>query len=299
MEYARSLVKNKETGVNRACSLFAVSKKTYYECREPKERFSSKYAWVKKTVRKIIKKNPKYGVLRIKAALKNQYRIVIGRDTLAKLLVIWGLDLKRTVKKSKTSFIRRILIKLSWKANLLIREKMTRPFQAITSDMSEINFNGGKAYLCVHKDVFGQMVYGFELSLKQDLKLVMASFSEALKKTGKQISRDTIWHQDQGSQYTSYKYIQEVLNIGRISFSQKGTPTDNPGQESFFGRFKEENRMEFHECRTFEELRKKVAEKIKYYNNERIHTSIGYQSPESFTESHLKSWSNWFTKYRG
>ena len=143
------------------------------------------------------------------------------------------------------------------------------------------------------------MVYGWELSLKQDLKLVMASFNKALRKTRKQISKDTIWHQDQGSQYTSYKYIQTVLNIGRISFSQKGTPTENPGQESFFGRLKDENRTEFLECETFEKLKRKMAEKINYYNNERIHTSIGYQPPRSFTESHLKSWSNWFTKCRG
>lgn len=293
------MVRDKKTGVNKICSLFEISKKTYYECREPKERFSSKYLWIKKTVEKIIKKNPKYGVLRIKAALKNQYRITIGRDTLAKLLILWGLELRRTVRKSKVSLIRRILVKLSWKANLLIREKIDRPFQAITSDMTEITFKGGKAYLCVHKDVFGQMVYGFEVGLKQDLKLVMSSFDQAFRKIKGRVSKSTIYHQDQGTQYTSYRYIQTILNIGRISFSQKGTPTENPGQESFFGRFKEENRTEFQECKTFEELKLKIGEKIKYYNNERVHTSIGYQSPKSFTESHLKSWSNWFTKRRG
>lgn len=279
--------------------MFEISKKTYYECQEPRERFVSKYVRVKKTVEKIIKKNPKYGVLRIKATLKNQYRIIIGRDTLAKLLILWGLELRRTVKKSRVSLIRRILIKLSWKANLLIREKIDKPFQAITSDMTEIRFKGGKAYLCVHKDVYGQMVYGFEVGLKQGLNLVMSSLNQAFRKIKGRVSKSTIYHQDQGTQYTSYRYIQAILNIGRISFSQQGTPTENPGQESFFGRFKEENRVEFQECKTFEELKKKIEKKIKYYNNERVHTSIGYQSPKSFTESHLKSWSNWFTKCRG
>ena len=304
MEYARDLVGGGEIGVNKVCQLFKISKKTYYQCKDPIERLSRKYLSIKEAVRKVIKDNPKYGVLRIKAELKRKYSILIGRDILAKLLNIWGLELKRKVRKSKPSFIRKILIKLSWKANLLIREKIERPFQAVTSDISEIRFNGGKAYLCIHKDVYGQRVYGWSLSLSQDLKLVRDSFQMAqreLKRLGLPtwLREKIIWHQDQGSQYTSYWYIQEVLKIGRISFSQKGTPTDNPGQESFFGRLKEESNLEFLECRTFEELRDKIKEKIEYYDSERIHTSIGYQPPKSFTESYLKSKLKWFTRCRG
>jgi len=116
-------VRDKEIGVNKACQLLKISKKTYYQCEEPNQRLSRKYLSIKKTVEKVIEKNPKYGVLRIKAELKRKYSILIGRDTLAKLLNIWGLELKRKIKRSKPSFIRKILIRLSWKANLLIRER--------------------------------------------------------------------------------------------------------------------------------------------------------------------------------
>jgi putative transposase len=300
VKYAKVLVKDKRIGVNKVCRLFKISKKTYYQCQNPLDSFQAKYSEIKEWVEKIIEKDPQYGVLRIKAALKEKYSITIGRDVLAKLLRIWGLNLKRTIKQSKLSLVQKILIKLSDKANLLIRETITEPFKAISSDITELSFKGGKAHLCVHKDIFGQLIYGWELSLKQDLSLVMSSFNKARIKLIKlklkpKLRRKIIWHQDQGSQYTSYHYVQAVLKIGKISFSKKGTPTDNPGQESFFGRFKDENELELRESQTFEELKKKIRKKISYYNNERIHTKTGYQSPKSFTKSFLENGSKWFT----
>jgi transposase InsO family protein len=62
----------------------------------------------------------------------------------------------------------------------------------------------------------------------------------ALKRLIKQIL-ETIFHQDQGSQYTSYEYVDAVLkNRHILSYSTPGTLTENPRQESFFGRFKDE-----------------------------------------------------------
>lgn len=59
--------------------------------------------------------------------------------------------------------------------------------------------------------------------------------------------RNIIWHQDQGSQYTSYKYVNTVLETGRYR-SQGKVPTDNASQESFFGRLKDTNWVNFEEC---------------------------------------------------
>jgi hypothetical protein len=58
--------------------------------------------------------------------------------------------------------LKEILEQLADRVNLLIRTKITKPFQAISSDITEVIYNHGKdkAYLAVHKDVFGQVVYG-------------------------------------------------------------------------------------------------------------------------------------------
>lgn len=222
------------------------------------------------------------------------YGIHIGRDALGRLLRLWRLELRRKSKKAKKSVIKKILVSLSDRANILIRTAIIRPFQAITSDITEIYFNGGKnrAYLAVHKDVFGQMVYGWDVGLTMESGLVINSFrmaKQSIRKLIKKIPDKLLYHQDQGSQYTGYDYVDCVLKSNaRLSYSTPGTPTDNPGQESFFGRMKDECRDEFNEIETFEELKKFINKRMKYYNKKRIHTSAGYQSPAKFTKSFIK-----------
>lgn len=254
----------------------------------------AKYESFKKYVEKVIAKHPCYGIRRIKVELFDRYALFIGRDTLGKLLILWGLSLKRKIRKRKISLIQKILILLSDKTNLLIRSTIIEPLQAITSDISKITYNHGKSfcYLAIHKDVFGQMVYGHAALETMEDSLVIESFRMGIKSIRKligQIPKKLIFHQDQGSQYTSYNYVDEVLKAGRLSYSTKGTPTDNAGQESFFGRFKEEWQDELNEITSFREVKKFIKKKITYYNNKRLHTSIGYKTPSSYTKSILKS----------
>ncbi len=280
--------------INRICQLCGISKNTYKNHRHSDQRFLDKYQHIKKSVEKIIKHNSFYGVKRIKAALKQDYSIEIGRDALSRLLKLWGLNIRTGVKKPKVSLIKKILVFLADRTNLLIRTEISKPLQAITSDISEIYYNAGsnKAYLCVHKDVFGQMVYGYELNQTKQTELVLSSFNKAIKqikKLIKKIPKKLICHQDQGSQYTSYEYVDLVLkNKIILSYSTPGTPTENPGQESFFGRLKEENQDEFNEIRDFNQLDRFIRKKIKYYNQKRLHTSIDLQNPLKFTKNYLK-----------
>ncbi len=275
--------------------LCGLSKNTYYHHKHPDERFVDKYEHIKTKVKKIIVKNSAYGVKRIQQALLDKYQIAIGRDALGRLLRLWSLSLKRKLRASKKSVIKEILEAMADRVNLLIRTKINEPFKAITSDITEIIYNGGKnkAYLAVHKDVFAQMVYGWELGETMEAKLVSASFRMAIqtiKKLAGKITDGILSHSDQGSQYTSYEYVNEVLkHKWTLSYSTPGTPTENPGQESFFGRLKDECKTEFNEAKTFAELKKLVSKKIKYYNNERLHTSIELKSPKKFTLDFIKT----------
>lgn len=169
---------------------------------------------------------------------------------------------------------------------------ITNVLQAISSDITRITYEGGHAYLCAHKDIFGQVVYGWSVGLTMEAGLVLNSLRQAVATIQTlfgvtQLPPDLIWHQDQGSQYTSYEYVEAVLPHGRISYSRPGTPTDNPGQESFFGRLKEEYGDLIAECATFEELEQLLSKLIKKYNHERLHTSIGYKTPMEFLKSFL------------
>ncbi len=193
--------------------------------------------------------------------------------------------------------LQKILILLSDKVNILIRTNINGPLQAISSDITKVVYNNGKSkcYLAVHKDVFGQMIYGYSIKELMETEIVMESFNKTIsylkKKLGTKIVKTlkkTIFHQDQGSQYTSYVYVAAIMEIGKLSYSTPGTPTKNPGQESFFGRFKDEWKDEIYEIEDFKEVKKFIKKKINYYNKRRLHTSINYQTPYFFTKSFLK-----------
>jgi hypothetical protein len=72
-------------------------------------------------VEEIIVDNPGYGIRQMKKELAEEYQTSIGRDTLGKLLKLWGLSMKRKIKTKKPNMIQKILIALAGRANLLIR----------------------------------------------------------------------------------------------------------------------------------------------------------------------------------
>lgn len=266
-----------------------LSKASYYKSVNPEENFLKKYAHLKSLLEDVITEHPGYGIKRIKSELEEEYKVVVGRDTLGKLLKLWGLNLKRKIQKYKPNQIQKFLSNLMGRANLVKRLKEIKPLDVITSDITELEYGGGKAYLCVHMDQASKVVLGYSLSLNMKKQLVIDSYKMALVrllKLKEDISR-TIFHSDQGSQYTSYSYVNLVLSQMRISYSRKGTPTDNPSQESFFGRFKQDNADEILEIETFERLENFVRKRLKYYNEKRRHTSLGNVAPARYLESVL------------
>ena len=295
MEFARAQVAAGLFSISRVSKLCGISKNTYYEHQHPDERFTDKFKLLKTKVRKIIKDNGAYGVKRIKKALFDKFKIEIGRDALGRLLRLWSLGLNRKLRASNKSVIKEILESLADRVNLLIRTNVVNPFQAVSSDITEIIYNHGKnkAYLAVHKDVSGQLVYGYALGQTMEAKLVIASFRQAIqtiKKLLGKLPKELLWHSDQGSQYTGYEYVETVLKTGlTLSYSTPGTPTENPGQESFFGRLKDENKDLFLEMETLEKLKKLISKRISYYNNRRLHTSLKLQSPKKYTLNFIKN----------
>ena len=144
----------------------------------------------------------------------------------------------------------------------------------------------------MHLDIFGKMVYGWEMSLHPDSSLVRESFKRASKVIKRYVDsiEGIIFHQDQGSAYTSELYLRSVINQdGILSYSRKGEPGDNAVNESFFSRLKEEWRDVFYEARSFEELKRLISKAIRYYNTRRYHSSLGYMTPYEFLKQEMAS----------
>ena len=104
--------------------------------------------------------------------------------------------------------------------------------------------------------------------------------------------RDTkgiILHSDLGSQYTS-KTSEDCLSGKEIlhSFSRKGNPYDNACMESFHSVLKKEE-IYLHTYQDSKEARRAIFEYIEgWYNRKRIHSSIGYLTPQQKEVEELK-----------
>jgi putative transposase len=94
-------------------------------------------------------------------------------------------------------------------------------------------------------------------------------------------------HSDQGVHYTNPQYIQRVEKLGLVqSMSRKGNCIDNAPMESFFGHFKDE--VDVADCKTFDELKAKIAAYMQYYNNERQQWNLKKMTPVEY-RNHLLS----------
>jgi putative transposase len=282
----------KTDGITVCCKVLGVAKSTFYASRNlpsKDERFETKYLHIKKIVRLIIEENPAYGYRRILSELRDTHKIIINHKPLERLLKLWGLSLKRYIKAPEKSGILKILRFLGVKANLVKLLGSVLPFCLIYTDMTEINYAQGKLYLIVYLDHTTKKIMGYALGKHPNTELALRAYAmakETLKRELKRLKllpKEIIVHQDQGSIYTSYTYVQKLLEDNlTLSYSRPATPTDNPEMESWNGRFKTENRQIFNEAQTEEELRHIVIKQIVYYNQKRRHSSLQNISPDNY-----------------
>ena len=98
-----------------------------------------------------------------------------------------------------------------------------------------------------------------------------------------------IVHHDQDPAFVSHEWGREIL-LGaraRLSYALEGAK-DNPEMESFFGRFKTENRSLLKDATTVCELRALVAKRMKYCNRKRLHSSVGNEAPMRYAKRVIK-----------
>lgn len=146
------------------------------------------------------------------------------------------------------------------------------------SDFTYIKYQGRFIYVAIVQDLFTKEVLGISISRYHDTNLVIEALLMAVEKYG---FKPQYIHSDQGSEYRSAEYKELTKDLGIIiSMSDKGSPWQNGQMESFFGRFKEEN-GDLNRFELLVELIEYIYMQVYYYNNERIHTSLG-MSPVKF-----------------
>ena len=154
-----------------------------------------------------------------------------------------------------------------------------KPSQKWVGDITYIyTKETGWTYLAIVIDLFDLKVVGWSYGLNMADDLVIEALKKALINRG--LNVDGIFHSDRGSQYTSNNFEQLLTDLNlKHSYSKKGYPYDNASMESFNAILKKEE-VNVNNYETFEEAKLAIFEFIEsWYNNNRIHSSIGYITP--------------------
>ena len=169
--------------------------------------------------------------------------------------------------------------------NLLKRNfTVAKPNTAWTGDITYIATEEGWLYLAVVMDLFSRRIVGWSMKTTVDRSLVIDALEMAC--LGRRPGRgDAIFHSDRGSQYASEDFGEVMKLYGLIpSMSRKANCWDNAVTETLFGSLKVE-RLHGETFFSVRAAKDAVIGWILWYNQNRMHSTIGYQSPVEFEQA--------------
>lgn len=253
--------------------LLGLNRSSLYYHRVPP---SPEELWLKRRIDEIYTAHPFYGSRRIAVQLHKEGH-AINRKTVAHHMREMGLfgiapgpNLSRGSKRASDS-----------KYPYLLRGVVAQyPNHVWGVDITYIRMVGGPQayrgwlYLVAVLDWHSRYIVSWELSQNMGQGFVMDAASAALAR-----ATPLIWNSDQGSQFTSPQYTSLLEGAGvQISMDGRGRFVDNIFTERLWRTIKYEE-VYLHEYSTPREARHSLSRYIEFYNHERPHQALDYQTP--------------------
>jgi putative transposase len=166
--------------------------------------------------------------------------------------------------------------------------KVDKPNAVWVTDITEFKVATGKLYLASIKDLYHKEIVGWALADHMRTELCLEALGNAVKLH--RPPKGLIHHSDQGSQYCSAAYVEELKKYGIIrSMSRRGNCFDNACAETFFSTIKSE-RLHHRTYKDIEEARRDIFWYIEcFYNRQRRHQALGNITPVAFLKKYYEA----------
>jgi transposase InsO family protein len=169
--------------------------------------------------------------------------------------------------------------------NLLNREFKEHGVRAVLlTDITYLKRHDGEfSYLSAIMDACTKEILAHVVSPSLEIDFVLETVKMLIEGHCGELKTDVLLHSDQGSHYTSHKFINLLDNHElRRSMSRRANCWDNAPQESFFGHMKDE--IDLSRCETHEDITALIDDWIHYYNNERYQWDLVKLAPREYYE---------------
>ena len=254
-----------EISVRQQCELVGQNRATYY--RQPAGETALNLEVMRRIDEQYLK-TPFYGIRRITASLRDQ-GYAINHKRIARLMQVMGLQAVFPRKNlSKPGKGHRIY------PYLLRGLKITHPDQVWSTDITYLPLDKGFMYLTAVIDWYSRYVLAWQLSNTLETAFCLEALNQALAH-----GQPHIFNTDQGVQFTATAFTGRLIekNI-RISMDGRGRALDNIFIERFWRSLKYED-IYLKNYATVPALVKGLTDYFRFYNTERPHQSLGYQTP--------------------
>ncbi|WP_302694884.1 IS3 family transposase [uncultured Bifidobacterium sp.] len=265
--------------ISAQCRILGVPRSTYYWMIEHPE--AERVDPIAGDVHAIWRdSHERYGARKIKAALERR-GVTASRRRIVDIMKRRGMTsayARRTFKPHKTRVNEARL------ANILDREfDGYEPRTHLAGDLTYVRVGGKWAYVCLLIDLANRSIAGHSADTSRTADLVMAAFATL----DFPLTEVEVFHTDRGSEFDNAK-IDELLDVFDIrrSLSRKGNPYDNAVVESTNRLLKKELIYRNHYT-SLEQLRSDLNDYVWWFNNQRLHSTLGYRSPNEFTQQGL------------
>jgi putative transposase len=249
----------------RQCELLGLPRSSYYYESRRDDSYS---LHVMNLIDEQFTKTPFYGVERMTAWLHRQGQRV-NHKRVRRLMRLMGL--KAVYPKPRLSLSNQAHKTYPYLLRNLV---INHPDQVWCADITYIRMLHGFVYLMAVMDWYSRFVLSWEISTTLDTPFCLSALQQALE-----LSTPEIFNTDQGSQFTSREFIRRLEKKDiRISMDGRGRVYDNIFVERLWRSVKYEE-VYLHHYQTVSEARDGLAKYFLFYNMERLHASLGYQTP--------------------